>query len=73
MDSNLHIKPYRDGWDVIREGARYAESHHATQEKAIAAGAAQARREQVELVIHARGDQICRRNCFSHDPTCIQG
>jgi hypothetical protein len=73
MDSNILIKPYKDGWDVIREGARYAESHHETQEKAIAAGAVQARRESVELVIHGRDGTICARNSFSHAPACVPG
>jgi hypothetical protein len=49
----IHVIPYRDGWDVTRLGARYAESHHATLDEAIAAGAALARRQKVELMLHS--------------------
>lgn len=30
MNLPLKVVPYRGGWDVIYEGARYAESHHVT-------------------------------------------
>jgi hypothetical protein len=53
MGSNLHVVPYGNGWDVIHEGARYAESHHATQEAAIRAATALARRKKVDLLVHA--------------------
>ncbi|CAG9176393.1 DUF2188 domain-containing protein [Cupriavidus pinatubonensis] len=53
MGSNLHVVPYRNGWDVIQEGACYAESHHATQEAAINAATALARRKKVDLLVHA--------------------
>jgi hypothetical protein len=58
MQSNVHVTPYREGWDVIHEGARYADSHHATEAEAVAAAAALARREHVELLIHGRDGQI---------------
>lgn len=67
MGSNIHVVPYDGGWDVIHEGARYAESHHATQEEAVAAGATKAQREHVELLIHGRDGQVRARNSFDHD------
>ncbi|KWR90556.1 DUF2188 domain-containing protein [Cupriavidus sp. IDO] len=73
MSSNLHVVPHQDGWDVIREGARYAESHHATQEEAITAGTAQAQREKIELLIHGRDGQIRVRNSYGYDPRAIAG
>ncbi|MGO4330262.1 DUF2188 domain-containing protein [Cupriavidus sp. 2TAF22] len=55
----LHVRPYGDGWDVIHDGARYANSHHDTQEAAIRAGTRDARREHVELLIHEMDGRIC--------------
>lgn len=54
----IHVIPYRDGWDVTRLGARYAESHHATLEEAIKAGAALARRQKVELMLHSADGRV---------------
>ncbi|MBP0619551.1 MULTISPECIES: DUF2188 domain-containing protein [Cupriavidus] len=73
MGTSIHVVPHRDGWDVIHEGARYAESHHATQEEAIAAATTQAQREHVELLVHGRDGQIRSRNSFGHDPRTIPG
>jgi hypothetical protein len=73
MDSNIHVVPHGDGWDVTREGARYAESHHETQEEAIAAGTAQAQREKVDLLIHGRDGQIRTRSSFGNMPSGIRG
>ncbi|MNY77153.1 hypothetical protein D3C86_2169660 [compost metagenome] len=73
MGSNIHVVPHDEGWDVIHEGARYAESHHATQEEAVAAGTTKAQREHVELLIHGRDGQIRSRSSFGHDPRTIPG
>lgn len=62
MNRNIHVMPYRGGWDVTHEGARYAESHHATREEAIAVATALARREKVEVVVHA---------CDEPEPPCL--
>lgn len=45
MSAELHVVPYRDGWDVIYESARNAESHHPTREAAVVAATVQARRD----------------------------
>ncbi|MGO4307184.1 DUF2188 domain-containing protein [Cupriavidus sp. RAF12] len=73
MQSNLHVVPHADGWDVIHEGARYAESHHATQDEAIEAGTGLAQREKVELLIHGLDGQIRSRNSYGHGPRDIKG
>ncbi|GAB7542389.1 DUF2188 domain-containing protein [Cupriavidus sp. 8B] len=65
---NIHVLPHGTGWDVIQEGARYANSHHASQEEAVEAGIRDAQREQVELLIHGLDGQIRARNSFAHDP-----
>ncbi|CAG9182735.1 hypothetical protein LMG23992_04813 [Cupriavidus laharis] len=62
MGSNLHVVPYENGWDVIYEDARYAESHHATQAEAIQAATGMARRKKVELVVHARDGSVRTRS-----------
>ncbi|WP_454766996.1 DUF2188 domain-containing protein [Cupriavidus campinensis] len=67
MHTNLHVVPHGDGWDVIHEGARYAESHHTTQDEAIDAATALAQREKVALLIHGRDGQIRSRSSFGHD------
>jgi len=58
MGINLHVVPYRDGWDVIYEDSRYAESHHATQQEAIAAASALAQREHAALLIHDKNGTL---------------
>ncbi|CAG2150729.1 DUF2188 domain-containing protein [Cupriavidus numazuensis] len=63
MGSNLHVVPYGNGWDVIHEGARYAESHHATQEAAISAATALARRKKVDLLVHAPDGSVRTLGC----------
>lgn len=68
MHANIHVLPHANGWDVICEGSRYAESHHDTQEDAIEAGSALAYRRKVELLVHGRDGQIRARNTFGHDP-----
>jgi len=49
MALQLNVVAYCGGWDLIYEGARYAESHHATREEALSAGAVLARREGAVL------------------------
>ncbi|WP_420992021.1 DUF2188 domain-containing protein [Cupriavidus sp. 30B13] len=70
---NIHVVPHGTGWDVIQEGARNANSHHDTQDAAIAAGTLDAQREQVELLIHGRDGQIRSRNSYGHDPRTVRG
>ncbi|MBP0639319.1 DUF2188 domain-containing protein [Cupriavidus sp. AcVe19-6a] len=63
MFTELRVVPYHDGWDVIYERARYAESHHPSRHSAILAATAQARREGATLVILDRdGTEISRRD-----------
>ncbi|WP_020423779.1 MULTISPECIES: DUF2188 domain-containing protein [Cupriavidus] len=63
----LHVRPYGDGWDVIQDGARYANSHHATQAAAIRAGTRDARRDGVALLIHEADGRICNQCAFEQD------
>lgn len=68
---NIHVLPHGSGWDVIQEGSRYANSHHASQEDAVEAGTRDAQREQVELLIHGLDGQIRTRSSFGHEPRSI--
>lgn len=45
MSAELQVVPYGNGWDVIYERARNAESHHPTREAAVVAATVQARRD----------------------------
>ncbi|MFJ4288552.1 DUF2188 domain-containing protein [Cupriavidus sp. NPDC089707] len=65
MSTELQVVPYRDGWDVIYEGARNAESHHATREAAVMAACAQARRDGAVLVTFDRNGNEIARHAFA--------
>ncbi|WP_042879247.1 DUF2188 domain-containing protein [Cupriavidus necator] len=59
MSAELQVVPYRDGWDVIYESGRNAESHHPTREAAVVAAIVQARRDGAILVTFDRdGNEI---------------
>lgn len=68
MKTNIHVVPHEGGWDVKREGAERASSHHDTQEKAMAAGRVTAEREGVELLVHGRDGRIRERDSYGNDP-----
>ncbi|SDD91431.1 hypothetical protein SAMN05216345_12139 [Cupriavidus sp. YR651] len=61
MTTQIQVVPYRDGWDVIHEGARYADSHHADREVAVMAGTVLARGEGATLVTYDRAGRECGR------------
>ncbi len=63
MSVELQVVPYRNGWDVIYESARNAESYHPTREAAVVAACAQARRDGAVLVTFDRdGNEIARHD-----------
>jgi hypothetical protein len=67
------VVAYQGGWDVIYEGARYAESHHATWAEAVAAGIIQARRDGATLVTFDRKGRECTRKPYlrGHSSTLL--
>ena len=68
------VEPRPDGrWARQKDGTSRAASLHATQEEAVAAARAQARREHAELVIKGRDGQILRRDSHGHDPASRPG
>ncbi|WP_029049515.1 DUF2188 domain-containing protein [Cupriavidus sp. amp6] len=63
MSARLQVVAYHDGWDVIYEGARNAESHHPTREAAVFAASAQAQRDGALLVSFDRhGNEVVRHD-----------
>jgi hypothetical protein len=64
MATQLQVMAYQDGWDVIYEGARYAESHHATREAAVAAGIAQASHDGATLVTFDNAGRVTSRTPY---------
>lgn len=68
MTMQIQVVAYREGWDVIYEGARYAESHHATRDEAVAAGIEEARRDGATLVTFDREGRECTRKHYLKDP-----
>jgi len=69
MTMQIQVVAYREGWDVIYEGARYAESHHTAWREAVAAGIRQARRDGVMLVIFDREGRECTRKHYLRSPS----
>lgn len=63
MSARLQVVAYHDGWDVIYEGARNAESHHPSREAAILAAIAQAQCDGALLVTFDRhGNEIAHHD-----------
>lgn len=65
---DIHVVPHKDGWATRTEGAGRAGSVHDTQRGAIERGREQARREQVELVIHRQDGRIRDSDSYGDDP-----
>jgi len=64
MVKQIQVVAYQGGWDVIFEGARYAESHHVTRDEAVAAGVELARRDGATLVTYDREGRECTRTHY---------
>ena len=66
---NYHVVPANPGgWNVKREGADRASSHHGTQSDAINAGKRLAQITGGELRIHGRDGQIRDSDSYGNDP-----
>lgn len=65
---DIHVVPHKDGWATKTEGASRAGRVPDTQREAIEQGRNQARREQVELVIHRRDGTIRESDSYGNDP-----
>jgi len=66
---DVHVVPHpRGGWATKKEGAGRAGSRQPTQRDAINRAREQARREQVEVVIHRPDGTIRDSDSYGKDP-----
>jgi Uncharacterized protein conserved in bacteria (DUF2188) len=70
--ADVHVVPDDGRWKVEVEGGG-VEGNFDTQEEATRAGREISRRNESELVIHARSSQIRKRDTHGHDPRNIPG
>ena len=69
----IHVMPDRDRWAVTRDGVDAPLSTHDTQEEAIDAGRAAARRDETEFLVHGSDGQIREKDSYGNDPRNIPG
>lgn len=65
---DIHVVPRGDKWATVKEGASRAGGLYDTQGQAIEQGTGQAKRENVELVIHRRDGRIRDSDSYGNDP-----
>ena len=65
---DVHVVPHRDGWATKREGASRAGVVTDTQAQAIERAREQAKRQQVEVVIHRKDGTIRDSDSYGNDP-----
>lgn len=66
---DVHVVPHPQGWATKKEGASRAGSVQPTQQKAIDKARGQAKRENVEVVIHRKDGKIRDSDSFGRDPS----
>jgi uncharacterized protein YdaT len=65
---DIHVVKHQDGWATKKEGAQRAGGVYDTKKEALENGKNQAKREQVELVIHGRDGKIQDSDSYGSDP-----
>jgi hypothetical protein len=65
---DIHVVPHDEGWATQKEGAERAGHVTRTQQEAIDLARNQARRENVEVVIHRKNGQIRDSDSYGNDP-----
>lgn len=65
---DIHVVPHADGWATQKEGGQRAGKVTDTQAQAIDAAREQARRENVEVVIHRKDGSIRDSDSYGKDP-----
>lgn len=65
---DIHVVPHDYGWATRKEGAERAGRVSRTQQEAIDLARNQARRENVEVVIHRKDGQIRDSDSYGGDP-----
>ncbi|SPC20486.1 DUF2188 domain-containing protein [Cupriavidus taiwanensis] len=69
---DVHVVAAGDRWAVVADGGHGRETFR-TQKEAIAAGWEQARRRQVDLLIHGRDGHVRERNRFGAELAALSG
>lgn len=64
---NIHIVPNGNRWSVKKEGINHPLSTHRTKSIADQVARPEAKRTQVELVIHGRDGRIQDKDSFGKD------
>lgn len=67
-NKDIHVVPRGDNWAVEKEGASRASKIVDTQKEAIGHAKDQARRENVEVVVHRRDGSIRDSDSYGRDP-----
>jgi Uncharacterized protein conserved in bacteria (DUF2188). len=65
---DIHVVPHTDGWATRKEGSQRAGTVVDTQRQAIERAREQARRENVEVVIHRKDGTIRDSDSYGRDP-----
>jgi Uncharacterized protein conserved in bacteria (DUF2188) len=65
---DIHVVKHNDGWATRTENAQRVGRVYDTKQEALSGGRDQAKRKQVELVIHGRDGKIQNSNSFGNDP-----
>ena len=65
---DIHVVPHKDGWATHKEGAGRAGVVTDTQREAIEHARDQAKRENVEVVIHRPDGRIRDSDSYGNDP-----
>ena len=65
---DIHVIKHNEGWATKKEGAGRVGVVTDTQRQAIERARDQAKREQVEVVIHGRDNKIRDSDSYGRDP-----
>ena len=65
---DIHVVPHKDGWATKKEGASRAGVVTDTKAEALEKAREQARRENVEVVIHKKDGTIQDSDSYGNDP-----
>lgn len=71
--SGFHVVRGLRGWSVRKTGAMRASSIHRTQEEAIAAATAIAKRQRAKLYIHDSDGRIRERTSYAKELRPVSG
>ena len=66
--NDVHVVPHKDGWAKKKEGAQRAGVVVDTQKAAITRATTQAKRENVEVVVHRKDGTIRDSDSYGNDP-----